>query len=269
MQPFSFWGKGVKNMVKKSIKEIEKMLNGIESEEDPFLLSIQEDERKGVKALLKRWTKRRTDQQKLVEQFQEMQKYEHALWQSGRRFIAGIDEVGRGPLAGPVVAAAVILPEDFHLLGLTDSKKLSPQKREHFYHYIKDHAICYGIGIVDSEAIDQINIYEATKLAMIQAVKSLSETPDHLLIDAMKLDLAVEQTSIIKGDATSISIAAASVLAKETRDTYMKELAREFPQYGFDKNMGYGTREHLIALVEVGVTREHRRSFSPVKEMVD
>ncbi|KPB04347.1 ribonuclease HII [Bacillus sp. CHD6a] len=256
-------------MKNKSIKEIEKMLNDIESEKDPFLQSIKEDERKGVKALYKRWTKRKAEQEKLIDQFKEMQKYERALWQSGRRLIAGIDEVGRGPLAGPVVAAAVILPEDFYLPGLTDSKKLSSQKREHFYHYIKEYAISYGIGIVDSVAIDQVNIYEATKLAMIEAVKCLTETPDHLLIDAMKLDLALEQTSIIKGDATSISIAAASVLAKETRDTYMKGLAKEFPQYGFDKNMGYGTREHLLALEEVGVTREHRRSFSPVKELVD
>ncbi len=256
-------------MEKKSIKDIERMLVKIESEKDPFILSIKEDERKGVQTLFNRWKKRRLESQQLLEQFEEMKKYERPLWQSGCQFIAGIDEVGRGPLAGPVVAAAVVLPKDFHLPGLTDSKKLSPKKREHFLCFIKEHAISYGIGMVDSRTIDQVNIYEATKLAMMEAVKNLQLTPDHLLIDAMNLDLDIEQTPIIKGDATSISIAAASVLAKETRDTYMKDLAQEFPHYGFDKNMGYGTQEHLLALQEIGVTREHRQSFSPVKEMVD
>ncbi|WP_404351470.1 ribonuclease HII [Sutcliffiella horikoshii] len=256
-------------MAKLSIKEIEQILAETENEQDPFLLSIKSDERKGVQVLLSRWEKRQQEKQKLIDQFIEMQKYERAHWEKGSRYIAGIDEVGRGPLAGPVVAAAVILPEDFQLYGLTDSKKLSPQKRELFYDYIKKNALSYGIGIVMPSDIDKVNIYEATKLAMMEAVKNLSLTPDHLLIDAMKLDVGIAQTSIIKGDATSISIAAASVLAKETRDAYMKNLAVEFPQYGFDKNMGYGTREHLIALEEVGVTREHRRSFSPVKEMVD
>ncbi|WP_226681257.1 ribonuclease HII [Sutcliffiella horikoshii] len=256
-------------MAKLSIKEIEQILAKTENEQDPFIVSIKDDERKGVQVLLRRWEKRAQEKQKLIDQFKEMQKYEVALWEKGSRFIAGIDEVGRGPLAGPVVAAAVILPEEFQLPGLTDSKKLSPQKREIFYEYIKENAISYGIGIVMPSDIDKVNIYEATKLAMMEAVNNLSNTPDHLLIDAMKLDVDIAQTSIIKGDATSISIAAASVLAKETRDTYMKNLANEFPQYGFDKNMGYGTREHLIALEEVGVTREHRRSFSPVKEMVD
>ncbi|WP_404462232.1 ribonuclease HII [Sutcliffiella horikoshii] len=256
-------------MAKLSIKEIEQILAETENEQDPFLLSIKSDERKGVQVLLSRWEKRQQEKQKLIDQFIEMQKYERAHWEKGSRYIAGIDEVGRGPLAGPVVAAAVILPENFQLYGLTDSKKLSPQKRELFYDYIKKNALSYGIGIVMPSDIDKVNIYEATKLAMMEAVKNLSLTPDHLLIDAMKLDVGIAQTSIIKGDATSISIAAASVLAKETRDAYMKNLAVEFPQYGFDKNMGYGTREHLIALEEVGVTREHRRSFSPVKEMVD
>ncbi len=256
-------------MEKKPIKVIERMLVEVKNEDDPFILSIRADERKGVQALLKRWEKRRHEHQGLLEQFEEMKKYERSLWNDGCRYIAGIDEVGRGPLAGPVIAAAVILPEDFHLPGLTDSKKLNQQKRECFFHYIKEHAISFGIGMVDSKIIDQINIYEATKLAMIEAVKNLVRTPDHLLIDAMKLDLPIRQTPIIKGDSISISIAAASVLAKETRDTYMKNLAREFPHYGFDKNMGYGTQEHLSALHKAGVTREHRQSFSPVKEMVD
>ncbi|ART78592.1 ribonuclease HII [Sutcliffiella horikoshii] len=256
-------------MAKLSIKEIEQILAKTENEQDSFLLSIKSDERKGVQVLLSRWEKRKEEKQKLINQFREMQKYERALWEKGSRYIAGIDEVGRGPLAGPVVAAAVILPENFQLPGLTDSKKLSQQKREIFYDYIKKNALSYGIGIIMPSDIDKVNIYEATKLAMMEAVKNLSLLPDHLLIDAMKLEVDIAQTSIIKGDATSISIAAASVLAKETRDAYMKNLASEFPQYGFDKNMGYGTREHLIALEEVGVTREHRRSFSPVKELVD
>jgi ribonuclease HII len=255
-------------MKKKSIKEIEAVLEDISLSDDSFIRSVRSDERKGVQALLRRWEKRREQEKQLHEQFVEMQKYENELTGQGYQYIAGIDEVGRGPLAGPVVAAAVLLPVGFYLPGLTDSKQLSAPKREQFCHYIKRHALSYGIGMVNSKGIDQVNIYEATKLAMMEAIEKLDKKPDYLLIDAMKLETPIPQTSIIKGDASSISIAAASVLAKETRDQYMKKLAMEYPAYGFEKNMGYGTKEHLDALKENGLIDEHRRSFSPVKEMV-
>ncbi|CAG9619728.1 ribonuclease HII [Sutcliffiella rhizosphaerae] len=255
-------------MKKKSIKEIEKLLNDLTDLNTKEYRLIKEDERKGVQTLIKKWQRKKVLEEQLLKQHQEMQKYERDSRDQGYEYIAGVDEVGRGPLAGPVVAAAVILPKDFYLPGLTDSKKLSPQKRKEFYHFIVKHALSYGIGIIDPKQIDQINIYEATKLAMIQAIEKMSVAPDHLLIDAMKLDISISQTSIIKGDAKSITIAAASVLAKETRDTLMKNLGQKHPEYGFEKNMGYGTKEHLIALQEVGVTEEHRQSFSPVKDMI-
>ena len=181
--------------------------------------------------------------------------------EQGFSLIAGIDEVGRGPLAGPVVASAVILPETFYLPGLNDSKKISEAKRELFYETIMEEAIAVGTGIVHNEEIDEINIYEATKKAMITAVAQLSQQPDHLLIDAMKLDLPIPQLSIIKGDAKSVSIAAASIVAKVTRDRMMKEYAKEYPHYGFDKNMGYGTSAHLDALHAYGLTPWHRKKF--------
>lgn len=186
----------------------------------------------------------------------------------GYSIIAGIDEVGRGPLAGPVVAAAVILSEDFYLPGLNDSKKLSKAKRESYYTYIKQHADI-GIGIVDHKEIDQLNIYQATKKAMQMAVQSLTRTPDYLLIDAMTLPLSVPQESIIKGDTKSASIAAASIVAKVVRDRMMEQFAKKYPYYGFDQNMGYGTKEHLDGLKIYGPSDIHRLSFSPVKEIVE
>ncbi|WP_223700252.1 ribonuclease HII [Sutcliffiella deserti] len=255
-------------MKNQPIKELEPLLMGIESKEDPLLIQLRKDERKGVKDLISRWERKKDHELLLHHQFEEMLHYERNLYIKGYNYIAGVDEVGRGPLAGPVVAAAVILPENFYLPGLTDSKKLSASKRASFNQYIKEHAISYGIGVIDSETIDKINIYEATKIAMLLAIESLSVKPDYLLIDAMKLNISVEQSSIIKGDSASISIAASSVLAKETRDTYMKKLSLEYPSYGFDKNMGYGTKEHLEAIKSLGIMKEHRHSFSPIKEMV-
>ncbi|QFT88850.1 Ribonuclease HII [Bacillus sp. THAF10] len=255
-------------MREKSIKEIEAIIQELSEEDSSILNSLQKDERKGVQALLRRWEKSNIQEKAFKQQFEEMLSFERDLFDKGYRAIAGVDEVGRGPLAGPVVAAAVVLPQHFYLRGLTDSKKLSPAKRKEFYSYIKEHALSYSIGIIDSHEIDQINIYEATKRAMIQAINSLAEKPDYLLIDAMKLEITIPQTSIIKGDARSVSIAAASVLAKETRDRYMEELSTMYPGFGFERNMGYGTKEHLQALEEIGVTKEHRISFSPVKEMV-
>jgi ribonuclease HII len=200
--------------------------------------------------------------------FIEMSAYENSLINHKVRYIAGIDEVGRGPLAGPVVAACVILPEDFYLPGINDSKKLSKKKREKFYSIILEHAVSYGIGVATVEEIDELNIYQATKLAMERAIKHLTIKPDHLLIDAMKLDVEIAQTSIIKGDAKSISIAAASIVAKVTRDLYMAQLGNKYPMYQFDTNSGYGTKVHLEAIETYGIIPEHRKTYEPIKTKI-
>lgn len=212
---------------------------------------------------------RRKTEAELKEMFLEMCEFENQCYADGFKLIAGIDEVGRGPLAGPVVASAVILPQGFELLGLNDSKKLSKKKREAFFDIIKENAISYGIGIVSEAEIDEINIYEASKVAMKRAIEDLNITPDFLLIDAMKLDLDIPQENLIKGDMRSISIAAASVLAKETRDKMMEEYAVIYPGYGFEKHAGYGTKQHVEALRTLGVTPIHRKTFAPVKKLLE
>lgn len=195
-------------------------------------------------------------------------KYERELREQGITLIAGVDEVGRGPLVGPVVAACCILPEKFNLDGLTDSKKLSEKKREFFFEEIKKQAISYGIGIIDEKKIDEVNIYEATKLAMKQAIDNMNVRPEHILIDAMPLDLDIPTTSIIKGDLKSITISAASVLAKVTRDRMLDELDKEYPMYDFKNNKGYPTKKHLQAIDEYGIIDQHRRSYGPVANYI-
>ena len=206
-----------------------------------------------------------TKQERLELQKQrlvEMKKYEDALHAQGVQYVAGVDEVGRGPLAGPVVTAAVILPADFDVLGVDDSKKLSEKKREELFEIIKEKAICYAIGMADEKRIDEINILEATKEAMGKAIRSLEIQPEHILIDALTLkDVDIPQTGIVKGDATSVSIAAASILAKVTRDRMMVEYEETYPGYGFAKNKGYGTIAHYEGLDQYGITPIHRRSF--------
>ena len=199
----------------------------------------------------------------------DLYKYEKELYKSGCKYIGGVDEVGRGPLIGSVVAACVILPFDFALEGLTDSKKLSEKKRDEFYKVIWEKAIAIGIGIVDEKVIDEVNIYEATKIAMKKAISDTNIKPDHVLIDAMPLDIDVPTTSIIKGDAKSISIAAASVIAKVTRDRMMYELDKIYPMYGLANNKGYGTKKHIEAIKKYGITKYHRLSFKPVSEYKD
>lgn len=202
--------------------------------------------------------------QQLIEQYDKMLKYEK---QYPGKVIAGIDEVGRGPLAGPVVACAVILNEQHAYYGLNDSKQMSKLKRAKIEAELLEN-VTYAIGIATVEEIDAVNIYEATKLAMIRAIKSLPITPEVLLIDAMKLDTGLIEETIIKGDATSISIAAASVIAKEYRDRLMADYALEYPGYDFEQNAGYGTKHHLKALDLSGVTPIHRKTFEPVKSMI-
>ena len=196
-------------------------------------------------------------------------KFEKELYKKGINLVAGIDEVGRGPLIGPVVAAAVILPQKFKLDGLTDSKKLSEKRREEFYKVIKEKAISIGIGIIDEKRIDEINIYEATKEAMYEAIKNLKVKPEHVLIDAMKLDLDIPSTSIIKGDLLSISISAASVIAKVTRDHMLYEIDKEYPMYDLKNNKGYGTKKHMEAIKKYGITKYHRLSYKPVCDYKD
>jgi ribonuclease HII len=202
-------------------------------------------------------------QEKLKERLDVMLTHERRLWSSGRSHIAGVDEVGRGPLAGPVVAAAVILPQDFDVLGIDDSKKLSPKKREELFEVIKEKALAWSVGWVGPERIDEINILEATKEAMTQAVQGLSLQPDHVLIDGnfTVRALALPQTAIVKGDANSTSIAAASILAKVTRDRYMEEMDAVYPGYAFANNKGYGTKAHYDGLKAQGPTPIHRKTF--------
>ena len=225
-----------------TIKEVKERLAMIDELDHPLFEELILDGRAGVQAAI---SKRKRELQKQV------------------------DEVGRGPLAGPVVAAAVILPKACKIPGLNDSKKIPKSKHKEIYEAVLQNAIAIGIGVKDNQVIDQVNIYEATKLAMMEAIGQLDPQPQHLLIDAMKLDLPIPQTSIIKGDANSLSIAAASIVAKVTRDQMMEEFDREYPGYDFAQNAGYGTANHLAGLHKLGVTPIHRRSFEPVKSMCE
>ena len=200
---------------------------------------------------------------------EDLLKYERDLYEQNIELIAGVDEVGRGPLVGPVVACAAILPVNYELKGLNDSKKLTEKKREELYPILIRDAISYGIGIIDEKIIDEVNIYEASKLAMYEAINNLKVKPQHVLIDAMKLDLDVPSTSIIKGDAKSLSIAAASVIAKVTRDHMMIELDKKYPMYGFAKHKGYPTKKHLEALEKYGPLEMYRFTYGPVRDLIN
>ncbi|RJS62169.1 ribonuclease HII [Bacillus sp. PK3_68] len=253
-------------MMVQSVSEIKKELKNIQTENHPQFQEWLKDSRKGVQQAIAQWYRRQNQREQERLNYERKLTFEKQLIEKGVTYIAGIDEVGRGPLAGPVVAAAVVLPEDLELVGINDSKKISRMKRDYFYEELIEKADV-GIGIVEASEIDEINIYEATKKAMKVAVAGLSRVPEHLLIDAMTLSLPIPQTSIIKGDATSVSIAAASIVAKVTRDRLMCDYALVYPQYGFERNMGYGTAEHLKGLNSSGPCEIHRRSFSPVKEI--
>ena len=252
-----------------TIKEIKEQLANIQRLDDPLLAELEQDSRSGV---IQAIVKRKRDIQKRIdedERLEGMMAYEKECYARGMKLIAGVDEVGRGPLAGPVVAASVILPKACKIPGLNDSKKIPKSKHKEIYEAVLQNAIAIGIGIKDNHVIDQVNIYEATKLAMLEAIGQLEPQPQHLLIDAMKLDLPIPQTSIIKGDANSLSIAAASIVAKVTRDQMMGEFDREYPGYDFAQNAGYGTAKHLAGLDKLGVTPIHRRSFEPIKSMCE
>ncbi|HEM5038513.1 TPA: ribonuclease HII [Streptococcus suis] len=251
-----------------TIKEVTALLAQADSLDSPVWDQLAQDDRAGVQVAIK---KRRKELEKEAAEdvrLEAMLSYEKALYENGVEFIAGIDEVGRGPLAGPVVAAAVILPKGCKIRYLNDSKKIPKSKHEAIYQEVMERAVAVGVGVKDAAVIDQVNIYEATKLAMLEALGQLSREPEHLLIDAMKLDTPIPQTSIIKGDANSLSIAAASIVAKVTRDKMMADYDKEFAGYGFAKNAGYGTAEHLEGLNKLGITPIHRKTFEPIKSML-
>ena len=252
-----------------TIKEVKERLATIDRLDHPLFEELIYDARAGVQSAI---NKRKRELQKQVDEdlrLEKMLAYEKELYAQGIQLIAGVDEVGRGPLAGPVVAAAVILPENCKIPGLNDSKKIPKSKHQAIYQAVLDQALSVGIGVKDNQVIDQVNIYEATKLAMLEAIQELDQQPQHLLIDAMKLDLPISQTSIIKGDANSLSIAAASIVAKVTRDQMMAAYDQEYPGYDFGQNAGYGTTKHLEGLEKYGVTPIHRRSFEPIKSMTN
>nr|WP_330361469.1 ribonuclease HII [Butyrivibrio sp. VCB2006] len=246
-----------------AITQIKDLLKSSENEEQltAFIERFGSDERAGVQKLVESADKKLDLLHKEIERIEAMKKYERENASLG--LLCGIDEVGRGPLAGPVYAAAVILPTDCNILYLNDSKKLSEKKREELYDVIMEKAVAVGIGSNSCERIDEINILQATYEAMTKAVKSLSVKPGGLLIDAVHIPQLEEykQVSIIKGDAKSVSIAAASIVAKVTRDRIMKDYAKEYPQYGFDSNKGYGSADHIAALKKYGPCPIHRRSF--------
>ena len=243
-----------------TIKEIKEVLAKITDLESPFFKEFEKDTRSGVQKEIEK--RKKAIQAEMDEnlRLEAMLRYEKELYVQGINLIAGVDEVGRGPLAGPVVAAAVILPQNCKIKGLNDSKKIPKKKHEEIFQAVKDNALAIGIGIMDNHVIDQVNIYEATKLAMKEAIAQLQLKPEHLLIDAMELDLPISQTSL--------SIAAASIIAKVTRDNLMNHYDQEFPGYDFSQNAGYGTAKHLEGIAKLGITPIHRTSFEPIKSLV-
>lgn len=255
-------------MAHQTIKEIEALLQTMEDAAHPILKELQNDQRKGVQQALKRWQKKQEKHAQLEVDFQIRNKYEQQLYDENITLIGGVDEVGRGPLAGPVVAACVILDPSQPILGLNDSKQLSATRRKQLVDTINERALAVTIAQATPEEIDRLNIYQATKLAMERAVAALNHPVEHLLIDAMTIAVDIPQQSIIKGDTHSNSIAAASIIAKEYRDQLMTDFSQQYPAYDFDSNMGYGTSAHLAALRKVGICPIHRRSFEPIKSMV-
>lgn len=247
-----------------TIKEITAALKAA-TQYEAWMEEIQQDERTGVQKAWQQFLKRMEKKRKLQQEHEVKIAFDAKFGQ----LVAGVDEAGRGPLAGPVVTAAVILPENCQaLLGLNDSKQLSKEAREHMCTLVKEHALSYSIHFQSAKIIDELNIYEATKQSMATSVETLKIKPHFVIVDAMTLPIKIPQQSIIKGDAKSLAIAAASILAKTARDQYMAELAQQFPQYGFEQHAGYGTKQHLEALSAYGPTLHHRASFEPIKSMM-
>ena len=251
-------------MKRLTIKEIKKSMDSMELEEAcRWINTLKDFYGPSVEKLAQQYNRKLYAHRKELERLEAMKVFEKEAFENGAVYVGGIDEAGRGPLAGPVVAACVVLPKDVTIEKLNDSKKLSEAVREKLYNEIVEKAISYGVGIIEPEEIDEVNILNATKKAMKQAVKALKVNPDMLLIDAVELnDLSIKQKAIIKGDAKSVSIAAASIVAKVTRDRIMDKLDEEYKEYGFKSNKGYGTAEHIDAIKKIGISKVHRKSFT-------
>jgi|SRR6056297_443432 len=250
---------------KMNVKEISEHILKLDLENENHELvciELKKDKRKSVNKMGETLSRKIREWENEKTRLESMFLYENELFSKGKKYIAGIDEVGRGPLSGPVVSAAVVLPNDCIIRGLNDSKKLSEKNRNSIYNEIMQKALDVSIGMVNPEEIDIINILNATKLSMKRAVDSLKIKVEHLLVDALKLeDIEIEQTAIIKGDEKSASIAAASIIAKVARDHIMIEMGRHYKEYGFERNKGYGTAEHIYALKKIGPVEIHRKSF--------
>ena len=246
-----------------SISEIKEILGNCSMEELPEQIKqFEEDSRKGVQTALASFRKKYEKHQQELARLDEILTYERGLWEAGYDLIAGIDEVGRGPLAGPVVAAAVILPKECKIEGVNDSKKLSAKKREELYDIILEKAVSYGIGVVSNERIDEINILQATYEAMREALSQLKPKAEYILADAVTIPMvSTPQRGIIKGDAKSMSIGAASIVAKVYRDRMMEAYEEVYPGYGFASNKGYGAAEHIEGIRKQGITPIHRKTF--------
>ena len=250
---------------KYTVKAVKELLSR-EDVSDELLEELQLDSRAGVKKLLEQYYKKIEQKKALIEKFHSKEFLEKPYWDHDL-LVAGVDEVGRGPLAGPVVTAAVILPPDNTLYEVDDSKKLSISKRAELYKQICDQAIDISVAVGSPQLIDQENIYHATELTMAQSIKHLYAKPNHILVDAMTIPVDIPQTKLIKGDAKSLSIGAASIIAKVSRDRLMTMYSHLYPEFGFGNNDGYGTKQHLQALDKFGRTKIHRLSFSPVKKV--
>ena len=250
-------------MKEKSVKEINSIIENISTDEYlKYIDILKDDERKSVKNIAVKLAKQLDKIRAENERLEMINIFENEGYEKGFTYIGGIDEAGRGPLAGPVVAAVVVFKPGTKIEGINDSKKLSEAKRDELFVIIKEEALDYGIGIVQKDEIDEYNILNATYMAMKKAVNCLKQKPDYLLVDAAHIpDVDIEQKSIIKGDLKSISIAAASILAKVTRDSIMYEYDKMYPEYGFASHKGYGTDQHYKAIREHGITSIHRRSF--------
>lgn len=238
-----------------------KQIKAFPDKGDAFICLLLNDKRKGVRDYGNSLLREKEKKERLLEETKQKKEIELRLAEHGFNYICGIDEVGRGPLAGPVVTAAVIMPKESCIIGINDSKKLSKKQREELAEKIKKEALSYSYGSVSSNHIDEINILNATKKAMISAIARLNPKPDLLLIDAVKLNTEIEELSIIKGDEQSYSIGAASILAKVKRDKYMEKMDLIYPEYDFKNNVGYGTKNHLKAIKKFGLTPIHRKTF--------
>ncbi len=255
--------------MKETVKEIEERLKTYPFIEDEWIRSLYNDERKGVQRALTQWRRRVKKEEERQLSYEKRHQFDRSYAQNETSIIAGVDEAGRGPLFGPVVTAAVILPlHTSSLVDVNDSKQLSFEERERLEKLIKEEAVAYSIHIQSARTIDALNIYQATKQSMQLAVEQLAIKPDLVLTDAMKLELSIPVVDIVKGDAQSLSIAAASILAKTTRDRLMREYSVKHPEYGFERNAGYGTKEHLEAIQLHGILEEHRRTFEPIRSLV-